>query len=772
MKRIRFLVLSFLVLFSFQAYAGIDEIDDLTPGDQFHRSEWTGHMNRMARQSTAANKIPFHLPIYDVHHYQIDVTLDPSDSSLVGVVGVYASSLVDTLSRITLDLVQTLTVDSVSGNAVAFTHADSLITLTLDRTYTTGETFMVLIEYGGFPKDHQGQGIMFRKHGDDPIVFTMVEPFFANYSWPCKDVSLVKADSSQVTIRLPDGMTGVSNGLLLDVDSVSTPGWKAFRWMTHHPIPPYLISVAATNYILLEDEYVNIDGNRVPITNYVYIEDAEAAESTFAMLKPMMAVQESQFGTYPFSDEKYGHAEVRGTGAMEHNTMTSWGHRLILPNRGFDDIVAHELAHQWWGDKVTCADWPDLWLNEGFATYSEGLWRESRFGERGLSLYMNGIAPAALAAGFSPYIHHVPDFDELFTTPYFYAVYSGGAWVLHQLRATVGDSLFFASLDRHQADGFARGGFATSEQFRASCEAVTGMDLEYFWDQWIYNSHKPTFAVDPFINMSGDSAWVRLQQIPDSGYVAPVDIRISMADGSDTTITIWTTDTGPDLHEFTLNGEATDIAFDPDQWLLDYGFYPFGFVDPDSVLVLEEETGVVLHWNVTNQFASGINLYRAQSEDGPWEKMNSLPITGETGTYDTSAPSSYRFFHLRMVSDSLPSYESTPSNVVETSTPAEYALLVGDDSFQGSANPYLLDSGEQYKVRFNLPRSGVVRIDIYSIAGRLVRGLHDAHVSAGFSKVVEWDGKNDADIEVAPGIYLLRLEAGEFEATRKFVVLQ
>ena len=768
MKRIWFLVLSLSILLSSTSFAGAEE---LTPGEEFHRAEWAGHMQRMARQLTSANKIPFHLPVYDVHHYQIDVTLDPTDSSMVGVVGVYASSLVDTLSEITLDLVQTLTVDSVSGNATAFTHADSLITLTLDRTYTTGETFMVLVEYGGFPRDHKGQGINFRRHGDDPLIFTLVEPFFASYWWPCKDVPWDKADSSQVTIRVPDYMTGVSNGVLIGVDSISTPGWKAYQWITRHPIPPYLISVAATNYVLLEDEYVSIDGNTVPITNYVYPEDALFGESTFAMLKPMMANQESLFGPYPFSDEKYGHAVVRGGGAMEHNTVTSWGHILVAPNRGFDDIVLHELAHQWWGDKVTCADWPDLWLNEGFATYSEGLWREERYGEQGLSLYMNSIAPAALGANLSPYIHRVPDFDTLFTTPYFRAVYSGGAWVLHQLRGTLGDSLFFAALDKHQADGFARGGFATTEEFRAACESVSGLDLEYFWDQWIYSYFKPAFLVDPFISASGDSSWVRLRQDSDTAYVAPVDIRFSMADGGDTTITVWTGDTGVDQYEFVLNGEATDIAFDPDHWLLDWGFYPFAVGSPDSVLVLDDDDGVMLHWEVTNEFADGVNIYRAQSEEGPWEKINETPLL-LTGDYDAGSPSAYRFFHLRMMSDSLPGYESIPSNAVETSTPTEYALLVGDESFQGSANPYLLDSSEPYQVRFNLPRSGVVRIDIYSIAGRLVRCLHDADVSAGFSKVVEWDGKNDAGDEVAPGIYLLRLEAGTFEATRKFVVLQ
>ncbi len=774
MMPIRILIAAFLLLPSVGAHAGSPP--DTAANDDFRKAEWEWRARRIARQGEIeAAKIPSHLPVYDVYHYAIDVKLDPADSSLAGVVEVHARSLVDTLSKITLDLVQELPVDSVTGDAAGFVHADSLITVTLDKTYTSGESFMVRVVYGGQAVSFKGMGMNFRLHGDEPLIFSMGEPFFASYWWPCKDVPWDKADSSRVTIRVPATMTGVSNGVLVAVDSVTTPGWKSYEWITRHPIPPYLISVAATNYVRLEDSYVTKEGNVVPLENYVYPEDALFGESTFALLPGMMATAENLFGAYPFSDEKYGHAEVRGAGAMEHNTITSWGHALISPNRGGDDIVMHELAHQWWGDLVTCADWPDLWLNEGFATFVEGLRREAWFGGKSLSNFMRDLEESSFEAIYSPYIQRVPDLDSLFTAPYFRAVYHRGAWALHQLRRTVGDSLFFASLDRHMEDALARGGFADTEQFRASCEAVTGLDLDYFWDQWIYGTGGPTFIVDPYAGASGESLWVRLTQAHAdsiSPFIAPVDLRVFLADGNDTTITVRTSGAPADTFFFHLAAGAESLAYDPDEWLLDGGFFPFGEVDPDSVLVVDETNGVKLKWIVKNSFATGVNLYRAMSAAGPWEKMNRAPLAAAAGEYDAGAPSDYRYFRLRTLSDSLPGYESMPSAVVEAATPSEYALLFGDDTFAGSTNPYLLTSGEPYKIRFNLPVSGEVRIEIYSIAGRLVRTAYDGEFSAGFSRLVEWDGRNDSGDTVAPGIYFLKLVSGAFEASRKFVVLQ
>ncbi len=841
---------------------------DEDPGDLFRQSEWRSHTLRIQQDSRAAEKIPFHQPVYDVTFYDIDVRLDPSDETLVGSVMIEAVSLVDTLARMNLDLVPSLTVDSITGNSSSFTHPESLITIELDRTYMAGESFAVRVHYHGEPKPAFGLGLHWQTHQGEPIVFSFVEPFFSNNWWPCKDVPWDKADSAAVSITVPEGMIGVSNGVLLDTDSTSIPGWRTYHWKTRHPIPPYLISVAASNYVVLEDTYTNMAGVDVPIFNYVFPEAAEVSESTFSRLPDMMAHQESAFGAFPFSDEKYGHAVVRGAGAMEHNTATSWGNLLVADNHGFDDIVAHELAHQWWGDEVTCADWHDLWLNEGFATYTEGLWREHRNGPDALSRFMARLERDASTIGLSAYVHRIPDGDTLFSSAYFDAVYDGGAWAMHMLRRAVGDDGFFNCLARHRADGLARGGIASTEQFRASCEAATGIDLEQFFAQWVYGVGAPHFIVHPFIHESGESLWVRFEQSSQAGslFVAPIDITFLFADGGDTTITVTTSGAVTDTFLIVPGGSARDIQFDKDEWLLDSGFdSPL-----DDKLMIDETMGAELSWDIDDDILTGVNLYRGPTPDGPWEKLNDdvLSLTDDwndesnyinrfyrlggissarpgyettlsteiaailgnesvlqissgasavslawaidesyvTGVNlyrapsmagpweklnDTPLPLNHtredgigsreRFYYIEAVSSSDPEYKSQPSNVV-TGRPVSFAILNPDEYHLGTPNPYIAGSGEPFVIQFNVPDKGIsgkstvspshITIGIYDIAGRLVREVLSDYVDAGFSRTIEWDGENDAGNEVSAGIYFIHLESGGTELSRKVVVIR
>lgn len=771
MKRFRFLLL--LPLLVAGVAAGDATAEDESPIERFRKAEWARHLRTMRAEAGFLGKIPVHDPVYDVTFYDIDVTLDPSDSTLVGTVWVHARSLVDSLTRVGLDLIDTvavdtaagrtltLRVDSVGGDGASFTHADDFVTIELSGVFDAGEAFAVRVDYHGSPRPFNRNGLSWKKHGNTPIVYTMVEPFFSHHWWPCKDVPWDKADSAAVSITVPEGLVAVSNGLRYRNDRTSVPGWWTASWKTGYPIPPYLIMIAATNYELIEETYEPIGRPVERIGHYVFPEDYVYAETTFALVPAMLEFCEAVFGEYPFAGEGYGHAAVYGTGAMEHNTRTSFGDRLIVGNRGTDDVIVHELGHQWWGDLVTCDNWNHIWLNEGFATYTEALWAEWRGGQPALTHQMG---TTEYFGSQSVFVDPVPDDDSLFSSLYFGAVYSKGAWVLHMLRKTVGDEVFFDILERHREDGVARGGFANTDQFVALCEELSGMDLGRFFRQWLYLSGTPTFEVDPFVSASGETLWLRLSQdiTQDTCFATDVEVTVSLAGGRDTVL-VAPVDAWTDTVVLAAGGVIETLAFDADNWLLDDGFH--GPVD--HALAIEENGTVTLRWEVTDPFVTGVWLYGGPTANGPWGRATSslLPLP-KSGEWDAGRPTATTYYMIRAVSDSLPGYESTLSNVVRTATPGTTTTLTDSTA----TNPYVL-GGDPYAVKFDLARPGNVSIRVYDISGRLVRELENDYREAGFGHRVEWNGDNGDGRRVAPGIYLIRFEADGLQATRKVVVL-
>ncbi|MFH1679413.1 MAG: M1 family aminopeptidase [Candidatus Eisenbacteria bacterium] len=750
------LLAAILVLLPAAGIAG-----DEDPVEQFRRLEWERRALSLLAGREAAAKIPFHEPVYDVTFYDLSVRVDPSDSSLVGEVWVHARSLADTLSNINLDLVDSLDVDSVGGNGISFTHANDLVTIVLDGRYDPGEPFAVKVCYGGKPRPYRRNGLLWKTHGTQPAVFTMVEPFFSGHWWPCKDVPWDKADSAEVTITAPEELVGISNGVHV-ITTQPEPGWKSTTWKHRHPIPPYLIMIAVSNYELIGDVFDNGVDPAVTIEHWVFPEDRVAAETTFALVPEMIERLEEIYGPYPFRDERFGHAAVVGAGAMEHNTCVSFGASLIVGNRGSDAVVVHELGHQWWGDLVTCEDWNDIWLNEGFATYTEALWAEHRAGPEILPGFMKR---EEYHGSQSVYVDPIPDLDSLFSPRFFGAIYNKGGWVLHMLRRLVGDETFFQIFERHKEDSIARGGLANTADFHATCEAVSGLDLDRFFRQWVYLAGSPSFRALPFVSASGETLWLRLAQDieQDTCFAADIELTIGFASGADTVIAV-PVRTFADTFVVAPGGEIASVRFDEENWLLDKGFA--GPVD--SVLTIEEIEGIRLDWEVTDPFVGGVFLYSASSVEGPWERvMPTETRLPKDGWYEAERPEGIRYFLIRAVSDSLPGYESTPSNIVRTSTPAHTVTL-----FDSTAtNPYLL-GGDPYGIRFNLARPSNVSIRVFDISGRLVRTVHEGALSAGYDIRREWDGRNGEGRFVSPGVYFVRFEAEEYKATRKVVVLR
>jgi aminopeptidase N len=207
------------------------------------------------------------------------------------------------------------------------------------------------------------------------MVWTLSEPDGARTWWPCKDTPADKAMVEEWW-TVPASWTATGNGTLIGTETLPNSR-KRFRWRSARPLTTYLVSIAATDYASFSDTYTALDGTTtMPVTYYVYSEDLTPARESFRNTPAMIAFYAETFGEYPFLEDKYGVCAFPWSGAMEHTTNTSYGYLLIDGGHGNDYVIAHELAHQWWGDSVSPEDWKDVWLNEGFASYSEALWAE------------------------------------------------------------------------------------------------------------------------------------------------------------------------------------------------------------------------------------------------------------------------------------------------------------------------------------------------------------------------------------------------------------
>ncbi|NIR47734.1 T9SS type A sorting domain-containing protein [candidate division KSB1 bacterium] len=530
---------------------------------------------------------------FDVTHYRIQLDVDPYARTITGKVTTKAVSKISGLNEVTLDLFYNMTVDSVvsNGSSLDYTHSDNEVTIPLARAYGKDESAELTMYYHGRPLTGVGFGSFnFGFHNGKTIISTLSEPFGAPTWWPCKDNPADKADSVDIVVTVPDHLVVASNGTLT-LETDNGDGTKTFHWAERYPISTYLVSLAITNYERFTDYYRHSETDSMEVQFYVYPEHLAAAQEDFNVTVPMIECYASLFGEYPFIDEKYGMAEFAWGGAMEHQTCTSYGSALIRGDHYYDWVVAHELAHQWFGDLVTMKRWSHIWLNEGFASYAEALWAENIGGEAAYHRYVKSFD-----LGFFPtsvFVHDSTNIDMLFSR----TVYDKGAYVLHMLRHVMGEASFFNAL-RNYAQKFAFGN-ATTEDFRSVCEAEFGHSLDWFFRQWVYGFHRPSYEYRWSDSPADGQHIITLDldqvQTRTGPFKMPLDIVLETASGN-TTIVVWDS-LASQRFQFVMNGEVTKLQIDPDGWVLkDVQFIP------TSVAESEQPRIFTLHQNYPNPF--------------------------------------------------------------------------------------------------------------------------------------------------------------------------
>jgi aminopeptidase N len=497
----------------------------------------------------------------DVQHYRLDLRVDPASKALRGVVEIQAQLLSNTPTELTLDLSRALTVHSVAldGKPADFQRNDDQILVAVKQLPRKGKVLSIAVTYHGTP---EGKGFTFAERNGQPAISNYGLPFTARQWWPSKDDPADKADSADIIITVPAPLTAASNEKLVATDT-NVDGARTYHWRVGYPIYPDTVSVAIAEYNVFEDEYRAANGAVMPLQFYVFPPDEEKARRDFSVLPDMMRNHVRRFGEYPFLREKYGVAEFATNSFREHQTLPSYAEKLITGDHANDAILAHELAHQWFGNSLSIRDWRHVWLNEGFATYAAMLWQEDQNGRAAYQAEMNRIATEDLQGPV--FMADVTDSKKLFGAATFYK----GAWVLHMLRHVIGDQQFFAALKAYVTEYSYRN--VATEDFRAVCERFYGKSLDWFFAQWIYGVSRPTYRVSWAAADDQLAVTIRQVQTDAGAFRMPIDVLVTTAAGATRHI-VWN-DRSEQTFEIPMGRRVTDtdianVNIDPDDWIL------------------------------------------------------------------------------------------------------------------------------------------------------------------------------------------------------------
>jgi aminopeptidase N len=427
---------------------------------------------------------------YDVTFYDLDLSLDPVHKKLSGKVTLNFMAL-DKLKTIRIDLRKNLRIYSIkmNGSELAYKRNDMAVYLVLSDTLIPGENYSVMISYGGSPSvaskpPWQGGMVWKKDKRGNPWIGVTCESEGSSIWFPCKDHLSDEPDSVRLHMTVPEGLQVVSNGILENHSSI--PGKETYTWSTHYPINIYNITFYAGKFEHIADTMTTIQGT-LNLDYYVMPENLEKAKNHFRQVKDVINIYSSAFGPYRWIKEGYKLVESPFEG-MEHQTAIAYGNGYEdIPWLGGDYIIVHESAHEWWGNAVSVSDFSDIWLQEGFATYSEMIFTEKKKGYDTSLMYANYWLAATVKNKFpvvGPKDVNYWDYKDG-------DVYGKGALILHTIRNVINDStLFFDILQTFYREHAAKSHVTTAD-FKEVVERKTGKDWNKFFEVYLYNRKVP-----------------------------------------------------------------------------------------------------------------------------------------------------------------------------------------------------------------------------------------------------------------------------------------
>jgi len=448
----------------------------------------------------------------DILHLTLDVTPDFRNRTIQAQATLRFKPIARPFAELKLDAVD-LRVSAVTATekVLAWQATDKQLIITFAQPIAPATETTVTITYSAEPK----QGLYFRTRemgfpATDEHLWTQGEPTEARHWFPSFDAPNEKF-TSEITCRVPEGMAVLSNGRLMSKEKENGTGLVAVRWWQEKPHANYLIALCAGYFKKVEDKH-----GQVPLAFHVPASQINEAAASFRDTKDMMGFFEREIGVpYPWAKYDQVCVEDFGWGGMENTTLTVLNDRTLFRAetenlRDSQGLVAHELAHQWFGDYVTCKDWSHLWLNEGFATYYEGLYEGHKNGRDALLYVMYSRAKGIVAVPNDTNAIVRRDFNHPEEQFGFHA-YPKGSWILHMLRSQLGDDLYRRSiktyLERHAL------GNVTTEDLNAVLEELSGRSFDQFFDQYVYHAHHPELTIGYSWDERTKAARLSIQQV-------------------------------------------------------------------------------------------------------------------------------------------------------------------------------------------------------------------------------------------------------------------
>ena len=558
---------------------------------------------------------------FDISFYRCEWQIDPAVRFIRGKVtacfAITASS-----DKIVFDLSDTLTVDSIvfRGITVAFQRMPGdALQIQFPVTLNTGQKDSVAIYYNGVPRTASSTFTNY-SHSGIPVMYTLSEPYGAKEWWPCKNGLTDKADSIEIIIQSPALYRGTCNGVIYS-DEINGSN-RTVRFKHRHPIASYLVGIAVTNYDVAVDS-VQIGNRQMPVIMNAYPEYKDYFANASFYAKQALQKFSSFFGDYPFADEQYSQTQWNIGGGMEHQTNSFIGGT-------WNQLVAHELGHHWFGDLVTCGSWQHIWLNEGFANYMQFLYVQNfdtSLIVPHLKYYLNKVVSVADGSVF------VPDTStsaRIFSSR---LTYAKGGYVVHMLRGILGDSMFFRGLRRYLNDPLLKGKFALTEDLERNLEEISGKNLHSFFQKWIYGEGYANYNCSWTQNNNG---WAKVQinqttsHSSVSFYEMPVQLRFKN-NSRDTLITVNHLQNG---QIFWLN-----IGFQPDTMMVDPNYWilakdrivkknPAPSLLPDDIKIYPNPAPSDINVSIFNPTSS--NLYvQVYNMAGQLVSRVDKPLTGQ-----------------------------------------------------------------------------------------------------------------------------------------------
>jgi aminopeptidase N len=494
---------------------------------------------------------------FDIKHYRCEWTLNPTVNYVQGKI-TSTFSMNTTGNSIRFDMYRQLQVDSVvyHSQKIGYTQANNnTLTINFPTAINMGEIDSVTVFYQGVPGSSGFGSFIISDHGGAPVLWVLSEPYGAKDWWPCKGGLDDKADSIDLIYHYPSQYKAASNGILVNE---TTNGSTRTSWYAHKfPIATYLIGVAISNYVVF-NETVQLRTRSLPVITYHYPEYETMFRDNSHFTTDNLKMYDELVGDFPF--ERYGNTQWGWGGGMEYQSNS-----FVLFSE--DVLCAHELAHQWFGDKVTCKSWKDIWLNEGFATYFSYL----QFEKNNPTFYHNNVLAVMNEHitdrdSGSVIVDDTTDVGRIFDGN---LSYEKGSYVLRMLRWKLGDSTFFRSLRYYLNKPGLRYGYASTTDLRKALEEYSGMNLQEFFNDWVYGQGYPSYHLQYSYESNGLTK-VILSQTTSHQSVPffEMPVALKFVKGNQTKTVVADHRNNHQVFWVDVGFDADTVLIDPDLWMI------------------------------------------------------------------------------------------------------------------------------------------------------------------------------------------------------------